>query len=535
MGWFCGSLMLWSCVLFFSNKMNASEADRSPKPSGYDYDLYLDTISIADLNQLYQKVMLSLYGNPDGVPLYTGESYLPAKNGGSYGNSSTEQQRLVELVADVVRVQREIARSEHGGRPDRVFHQKGQGCLVGQLNILKTNDGSFEKDYVARVSRGIFSQDLNSPVGGKPRTDRDSAELLRSYNVIARFSNGVGFSTHDKEKDVRGLAVKIFGAIDQLSGKSRTLDFLLTNSPTPAAKDVPQFVEFMNLTQKYGVSFGTLSYLYRNNTFPDLPDIVKEIILTMFPDMVKEIILTMLSGKSKKDGTNKSLLLDCDGKPGCNLLKTTATEVGSLANIQYWGGHPYLMGEITNANGETRLVQDLAMKITFVPEDSSGDVDSSGEKEKEPNYLSADLQGKAQKKQIRFTVKIQLDRKQRGEDQESIENALIEWKTPLITVGELVFDQQNPAQNNGSCDSSVFSPGHFLPVHRPLGMGRARIFPYLASAWGRLNNGFNGVDGINVVPNSGNLPQMPDLAESTVVGLRQQAKSMFPTNNIEQK
>src|SRR5262249_37628546 len=102
----------------------------------------------------------------------------------------------------------------------RVFHAKMHACLLGTL--------TWRPDRPAAVRHGIFAD------GGRQR-----------YNVLARFSNGVGTDQHDLAPDVRGLALKIFGVSETAGGardETRCVDWLMTNSTNPFGRDQEEFV-----------------------------------------------------------------------------------------------------------------------------------------------------------------------------------------------------------------------------------------------------------------------------------------------------
>jgi hypothetical protein len=67
-----------------------------------------------------------------------------------------------------------------------------------------------------------------------------------------------------------------------------------------------------------------------------------------------------------------------------------------------------------------------------------------------------------------------------------IESGLMEWKeaySPSVLVAEITLDR---VIDTGDIRSLRFTPGHFIPEHRPLGnLGRGRIFTYESSQIGR--------------------------------------------------
>jgi len=150
-----------------------------------------------------------------------------------------------------------------------------------------------------------------------------------------------------------------------------------------------------------------------------------------------------------------------------------------MATQQYWSGHAYLLGP------------NRAMKFNVRPNGKTG-----GKKEnwlrralkmlRDRNYLRTDLLRRASEGPIKFIFSLQLEKDPKSTP---IENGLIEWKerdSPSIPVAELVIDQQQEPQD---CENLRFTPGNFLPAHRPLGnIGRGRMFTYQASQEGRNAN-----------------------------------------------
>lgn len=342
--------------------------------------------------------------------------------------------------ADRVRKAQESLASKHSpGQPQRVFHSKSHACLTGKLNLLANRPEN--------TRHGIFA------LGGKT-----------GYNVLARFSNGVGFSEHDLIPDVRGIALKIFGVPERSTSdaapSSRTVDFLMTNSTNAFGEDQEQFVQFMENTVNPGVLNAKLV-----------------LFLLHHPEIAKL------------------------------LLKATARIVPSLVTEQYWSGHAYLLGPNQAMKFNVRPSTDADVEV----EDSDLREEMTKHKVKlgsmgnemqdqiqgwlrmrldeviskvSPNYLSIDLLERAKRGPIKFIFSVQLEK---DTVSTPIENALIEWKesdSPSIPVAELVLDQQESSQD---CNNLRFTPGHYIPDHRPLGnIGRGRIFTYEASQTGRF-------------------------------------------------
>jgi hypothetical protein len=355
-----------------------------------------------------------------------------------FGDKAREIAEFQNHAERVLKAQGSLANTHSPGQLRRVFHAKSHACLKGKLNLLANRPEN--------TRHGIFAS------GGKT-----------SYNVLARFSNGVGFDEHDLIPDVRGIALKIFGVPEGSTSAdpqpARTVDFLMTNSTNAFGRDQEEFVQFMENTLNPGVI---------------------NVSLGLF--LLQHLEVAQL------------------------LLKATARIVPSLVTEQYWSGHAYLLGpnQAMKFNVRPSSDADIEVQDSDLQEEmtkrkvSLGSIgDEMQDKiqawlqmllkevssEVNPNYLSIDLLERARRGPIKFIFSVQLEK---DTVSTPIENALIEWKesdSPSISVAELVLDQQ---ERSLDCNSLRFTPGHHIPDHRPLGnIGRGRIFTYEASQIGR--------------------------------------------------
>jgi hypothetical protein len=349
-----------------------------------------------------------------------------------FGDREKEIAEFKDHARRVIEAQKVLAAKHVPGNPQRVFHTKAHACLAGKLNLLE--------DRPENTRHGIFGP------GGK-----------NAYNVLARFSNGVGFDQHDLIPDVRGIALKIFGVRDSSAAaegqQSRTVDFVMTNSTNPFGKDQEEFVQFMDATVKFD--------LIRLGTFlADHSDVAQL------------------------------------------LLKATFKIVPSLATEQYWSGHPYLLGRDQAMKFNVRPVEDSQVEIddalrqetsrlkTTASNNLIGQINRWLDMRNQlknskvnPNYLSIELRNRLQRGPIKFVFSVQLEKDPRSTP---IEDGLVEWKesdSPSIPVAELVLDREIEPE---ICRNLRFTPGNCIPDHRPLGnLGRGRVFTYEASQSGR--------------------------------------------------
>jgi len=363
--------------------------------------------------------------------LYRNERY-------KLGSKEKEDAEFVDHVARVQAVQKQLAHDHFEGVPKRVFHAKMHACLLGTLTL--------RPDRPAAVRHGIFAD------GGKQR-----------YNVLARFSNGVGIEAHDLKPDVRGLALKIFGVMESsdsaVASGAKCVDWLMTNSTNPFGRDQEEFVELMEASNA-GSPLKLAAYLANH--------------------------------------------LEVFGL----IVRATARVIPSLATEQYWSGHPYLLGNeiamkfnvapVADADHSVGIADDHAeaSRLTSLVYHAIHEVDEVEERMKRwlgvhwpeasplhSDYLRRDLLHRLERAPIRFTLSVQLEK---SSDSTPIENTLVEWKesdSPSIPVADLELVRESTEIDN---EILRFTPAHFIAAHRPLGnLARGRLFTYDASQDGR--------------------------------------------------
>ncbi len=297
-------------------------------------------------------------------------------------------------------------------KKSRVFHAKQHACLSGKLKLFTHRTYDVKQETFV----GLFDVKNKS-----------------SYDLLIRFSNGLGIIQHDKEPDVRGIAMKIFDVKSEQTGKITNVDLLMTNSPTPVAKNLNDFVSFMEYIVNFGPTQGSIRYAVSN------------------PDAAPALF------------------------GGAGILPYG---IRSLTTIQYWSGHPYLLGP------------NKAMKLTLIPQqkrESKGwELLLDGE-----NYLRQDLDVRLKNESVKFTLALQLEV---DPVNTPIENNLKEWtpeSSPFIPVGEVIIEKRyitgTTTAIESICDNMIFTPANYIPEHRPLSnMGRGRLVAYRASQMGRI-------------------------------------------------
>jgi hypothetical protein len=361
--------------------------------------------------------------------LYVNEHY-------KFSSKEKELAEFKDHVRRVIEEQKTLAAEHSPGNPQRVFHAKAHACLAGRLTLLENRPESTRHGFL----------DPN----GKS-----------AYNVLARFSSGVGFDQHDLKPDVRGLALKVFNVGDSSAAAegqgSRTMDLLMTNSTNPFGRDQEEFVQFMEATVN--------------------------------PGFLGAHLIGFLIGHTGVAG---------------QLMKATFRIIPSLATERYWSGHPYLLGanqamkfNVRPTEGSQVGIDDELRKETSRLQsavDAAGgnleqqikrwvEMQTADHANVNPNYLGIELRARLQRGPIRFIFSVQMEKDARTTP---IEDGLVEWKesdSPSIPVAELALDREVEAER---CRGLRFTPGHCIPDHRPLGnLGRGRIFTYEASQNGR--------------------------------------------------
>lgn len=343
------------------------------------------------------------------------------------GSRESEEKLFIDDSMAVMKAASELYKQQ---KTDvRVFHQKSHGCLTGKMTILNTPQ-ALTKD----LNRGIFE---------KPGTE---------YDLIARFSNGVGKPMHDAMPDVRGLALKIF--LNDREGS--VVDFLMTNSTNLFARDQAQFIEFM-----------------KANMAGNIP------------------LIKFLKSQEKEDPRELDYVW--------HFFNSVAQLIKNPADEKYWSGHPYTFGTdsfmkfnvtplgYTPDPENKRIAQeykDKLGKVNYKESWSQWAKSFFGRRLYSENYLRERLQKKALNDNIVFIFKIQL---YKDDLTTPIENSLIEWTefdSTSIPIAVITLDKQHfdDKYRDAECTALRFTPGHYHPLHRPAGnMGRGRLFTYRMS------------------------------------------------------
>jgi hypothetical protein len=386
------------------------------------------------------------------------EAWAPNESG--QRSRESEKQVFVRLAKKSIKVHREFMERRENEKGNegkdangRSFHYKPHGCLTGKLKIYDRANRTNDEENKSLV--GFFQK------GGE-------------YELIARFSNGLGISQHDAKPDLRSMTLKVFD-----SNTNKTMDWTLMNGPVAFARDIIQWEPFMEANGQGPVA-----------------------------------VMAFALKQQKKDPREVDYLN--------NFNRAVFGDIHSLATERYWSQHPYKFGSgpkgfmkvlATPAEGwNEESAKDAAQrgnKIT--PENALNAIVETigGEVLKSKNYLREDLItrakggliGKEKAPPIKFFLELQL---YVDEDTTPLENNLVTWpekvdakhpkaSTP-IRVGEFTFDKQefNKPERELACEFMGFTPANHRPEHRPASsLGRGRLLVYKMS---QVSRGANPVD-----------------------------------------
>jgi hypothetical protein len=253
------------------------------------------------------------------------------------------------------------------------------------------------------------------------------------YEAYIRFSNANSEIKHDANKDVRGMAIKIFGVkgeklLDEPKD-AETQDFVMIDHEVFISRNVKEFQ-----TVIHALSQGKVSLL-----------------LTLLNPLHWPILGRLIKSQKK-----------------CHHVLDTP----------YWSTTPYLFGN----NKAVKYHVQPANEIPLTGGGSSTD----------ENFLRSNMKKTLSEQDVFFDFFVQF---QTDADQMPVEDPTVKWTSPFVKVATIripsqVFD--TPEQDHMGEDFS-FSPWHSLVEHRPLGgLNRARKSVYYAMSdfWHNRNSAY---------------------------------------------
>ena len=295
-----------------------------------------------------------------------------------------------------------MATERDGGEAKhRALHPKGHLGVRAMLEVAS--------DLPAHAKQGLFA-------------------TPGSRHAYVRFSNGATHFQHDREPDLRGLAIKILDVDGKKAlGDARTQDFLMIDVPKIAFRSVDEFMAIVRagkdpkkLPQRL---IGALGF------FSALGLIVR--------------VLGMVTGKR-----------------------------GTLADLTYYTVAPHAFGP-------------YAARLSLVPRHEP---DASARAGSERDYLRDDLVARQAKHTLRYELRAQFFT---SEAETPLERADVEWPSEWTRLGTLNFEPRSgdPGKRDALdafVEKASFDPWHALTEHRPLGaVMRARKVAYYASTQAR--------------------------------------------------
>jgi catalase len=329
------------------------------------------------------------------------------------GEADTHQ-RMAETIADYIN-----RRYTEGRRPAmRDAHAKPHGCVRATFDV----DARLPNE----LRQGVF-------VPGK------------RYQAWIRFSNGASEISPDKDKDARGMAIKLTGVAGEKiipeEKDAQTQDFIMINHP----------FFFVDSPKQY---LGMLKGFH-------------EKIMTEKPN-----VLNKLAAASQLGLHNTRLA-----------LKISGTRIANPLYEQYWSMTPYRLGV-----GPDRKA------IKFFAKSCSDDSAKAPGIFSRPDadYLQKTMASTLNSGDACFNFYVQTFK-----DVEStpIERSTVEWKedaAPPVLVAKITIPAQqfDSSAQTTFCENLSFTPWHALPEHKPLGaVNRARRVVYTAVS--KLRHGLN--------------------------------------------
>ncbi|HVH41229.1 MAG TPA: catalase family protein [Labilithrix sp.] len=309
---------------------------------------------------------------------------------------------LVDQIARAAASQVEKSKSETG-KAQRDAHPKAHGCVTGSFTV--------SSQVPADLAVGTFRPD-------------------RHYDAWIRFSNGS--KDDDREKDARGMAIKLLGVDGPrlLTGEeptAHTHDIVLSNHHTFFLKDVSTYVKFMNQVVEKG---NPLKFFVSLNP------------------------------------------LDWHLREAILAREFTSQKISSPLTSQYWSVTPYKLGN-------------QAVKYSMRP---CAGADTDGKHADDPNYLSTALKDGLRNDGACFEFMIQRRTDARRMPVEDVTKTWDEDDSPFEPIARLEIPPQtfdSPEQQK-FCENLSFTPWHGTPDHRPLGrINRTRKVVYEATSAAR--------------------------------------------------
>lgn len=244
-------------------------------------------------------------------------------------------------------------------------------------------------------------------------------QQAKTFKSWIRFSNASGKVQSDKEKDFRGVGIKLIDVEGErfTDNEKQTQDFLLMNNPTMPLGTVQLFRDAVYYSIKWNPLILVMKLLFSGRA---------------------DILKTLKNGK-KNDP--------------------------SLLDLTYWSTTPYALGN-------------TQVKYRIVP---SGTTPSELANPLTDDYLTQNLHRKLGEKSAKFDFYVQEFKNESTTPIEDAAVEWNEQDSPFVKVAEIILPVQqiDLASRFELADVFSFSPANALNVHKPLGgINRARMQIY---------------------------------------------------------
>lgn len=287
----------------------------------------------------------------------------------------------------------------------RDVHSKAHGCVRAEVSVLP--------DLRPELRHGVFE----TPG--------------RTYQAWIRYSSGNTNMQHDKERDARGMAIKVMGvtgpSVLGSEGDTGTQDFIMINSPVFFIRNIAEYARFGRML----ADGSRLGYFFGGGT----PNVLRW--------HLRDMYLANATLKRAPD---------------------------SLLHTQYHSLTAYRLGPSTN--------------IKFTAKSCTQQAVAAVDRRK-PDFLRDEMSAELGKGPACFDLMVQPQVAGRNMP---VEDPTVRWKekdSPFVAAARITVPQQtfDTAEQNAFCEQLSFSPFHALAAHEPIGgLNRLRKAVYLEDA-----------------------------------------------------
>lgn len=345
------------------------------------------------------------------------------------GDPDTEARFFEQFARDIQKVQ---ARNQSAAKTQSLHRALHAKIHLGVANAIF----KIKEDIHEDLRHGLF-------LPGK------------EYRTDVRFSNASGLIQPDSDKDLRGLALRVYWD----DAGERFNDFLMTNARASHANTARQFMEAAKVGSGAQPRFLLLKAIKGIGIFWHL-------LRTIGPGETLRMTCVLLRDRrSPVSGFFDKIM-------GKQSIESAATEL-------YWSRGPFQLGN-------------SALQFYVAPAADQPLSSRLPDQRKHPDYLRLELEERLSRGNIVFDFKVRLFD---PHGRTPIEQGAVEWKssTPDLTIARLIIPQtdrvtlSSPAglETKVRIETTSFNPWNSAgpETFRPLGqLNRARNPVYIASA-----------------------------------------------------